>query len=104
MRDTSRGITTILFLVAILFGIFPHGATAQTAGVGALTGTLTDSSGAVVPAATMAVKNEDTGEERSVSTNGDGIYYAPFLQPGSYELTATKPGFAKVVRKGLTLH
>jgi len=102
MKDIAK-IVTFLFPAILLSGVFsPAGA--QTARFGTITGTLTDSSGAIVPAATLVVKSDDTGDERSVTTNGDGIYYVAFLQPGSYELTANKPGFASVTRTDLTLH
>lgn len=103
MKDKQGTITTFLLPAVMLFGVFSP-AHAQTAGFGALTGTLTDSSGAVVPLASIVVKSDETGDQRSAITNGDGIYFTPFLQPGDYELTASKTGFATVVRKGLTLH
>lgn len=49
------------------------------------------------------VHNQSTGADQSVTTNGNGIFFAAFLQPGSYDLTVSKPGFATVVRKDLTL-
>ena len=68
---------------------------AQTTGAGTITGTITDPSGAVVPAAAVAVKNTATQAERALTTNEAGIYVAQFLQPGAYEITITKPGFNK---------
>ena len=76
---------------------------AQTTGAGAITGTITDPSGAVVPAAAVAVKNTATEAERALTTNEAGIYVAQFLQPGAYEIIVTKTGFNKTVRTGLTL-
>src|SRR6266480_2155085 len=76
---------------------------AQTTGAGTITGTITDPSGAVVPAAAVAVRNTATQAERSIATNDAGIFVAQFLQPGAYEITVTKAGFAKTVRTGLTL-
>ena len=76
---------------------------AQTTGAGTITGTITDPSGGVVPGAAVTVKNTATGSERTLTTNEAGIYVAQFLQPGSYEITVTKAGFAKTVRTGLTL-
>jgi hypothetical protein len=75
----------------------------QTAGAGTITGTLTDQQNAVVPDASVTVHNTDTGIDRATSTNGSGIYVAPFLPPGHYEVTASKTGFAKLIRKDLTL-
>ena len=76
---------------------------AQTTGAGTITGTITDPSGAVIPAASVAVKNTATQAERALTTNEAGIYVAQFLQPGAYEITVTKAGFDKTVRTGLTL-
>jgi outer membrane receptor protein involved in Fe transport len=103
MRDTNASIAIPLLLLTALVASFPLRAPAQTAGAGSLTGTLTDSSGAVVPSATVTVHSDNTGADRSVTSNGDGIYFAAFLQPGSYDLTVSKPGFATMLRKGLTL-
>jgi hypothetical protein len=76
---------------------------AQTAGAGTITGTLTDQSGAAVPGAAVVVRNTDTGIDRSTTSNDSGIYIATFLQPGHYQVTATKAGFAKLIRKDLTV-
>jgi hypothetical protein len=76
---------------------------AQTTGAGTITGTITDPSGAVIPAAAVAVRNTATQAERVLASNDAGIFVAQFLQPGAYEITVTKAGFAKTVRTGLTL-
>ena len=88
----DNGITILAPLVAILLTALPRTAFPQIAGAGTLTGTVTDASGAVVPDARVVAHNEDTGADREVPTNGAGIYVAAFLQPGHYELSATKPG------------
>ena len=75
----------------------------QAAGAGTISGTVTDPQGGVVPEATITVHNVDTNVDRSISSNGAGIYAAPFLQPGRYEVNVSKSGFAKVVRKDVTL-
>ncbi len=93
-------INLSLFLCAAFLGA---NLSAQTTGAGTITGTITDPSGAVVPAAAVAVKNIATQAERALTTNEAGIYVAQFLQPGAYEITITKTGFNKTVRTGLTL-
>ena len=55
---------------------------AQSAGSGAIAGTLTDTAGALIPNATVDIKNLDNGAVRNVTTNSAGYYNAPFLQPG----------------------
>ncbi len=77
-------------------------ATAQVSGA-TLSGTVSDGSGAVVPAAKIAIRNVDTGTSRSVTSNNDGFYSAPNLLPGHYEVNIQAPGFATVLQKGLTL-
>jgi len=96
---SSHRIVAIIALLALCAG----GTLAQTAGNGTITGSVTDPAGAVVPGATVVVHNTDTSADRSLTTNDAGIYLATFLQPGPYEITVTKPGFAKTQRTGLTL-
>jgi Carboxypeptidase regulatory-like domain/TonB dependent receptor len=76
---------------------------AQTARSGAISGTITDPTGAVVPGATVVVHNEDTSADRSLVSNEAGVYSATFLQPGHYEVTASKTGFNKSEHQGILL-
>ncbi len=76
---------------------------AQTSGLGNITGTVTDASGAAVPNATVVVTDTDTGVSRTLTTNSDGLYSANFLQPGHYEVVAGGGSFGKVDRKNLVL-
>ena len=73
---------------------------AQTV-TGTLQGTISDSNGAVVPGATVTILNVETGQERTVTTNGEGFYLAPFLPLGKYNVTATSKGFGNVQREGV---
>jgi len=77
--------------------------TAQTAATGTISGTVTDVSGAIVPNASVAVINTDTGATRSLNANGSGEFISTFLQPGHYEVIANGAGFGKVDRKNLIL-
>jgi len=93
-----------LFAVAVLFVFLAsHFAAAQTSGAGNINGTVTDSSGALVPNASVIVLNTDTGVSRTITTNSDGSYTATFLQPGPYEVTIGGGGYGKVDRKNLVL-
>ena len=76
---------------------------AQTSGVGNISGVVSDASGAAVSNSTVVVLNTDTGVSRKLTTNGDGIYTANFLQPGHYEVIAGGGAFGKVDRKNLVL-
>ena len=76
---------------------------AQTAATGTISGTITDSSGAIVPNASVTVINTDTGATRSLNGSGSGEFISTFLQPGHYEVIVSGAGFGKVDRKNLTL-
>ena len=110
--STRRELVTVRNRVAskficlpILFVFLCLSATvkAQTTGAGSISGTVTDPTGSVISGVALTIHNTDTGIDRAVTTNGAGLYTAPFLQVGNYEITADKTGFAKVVRKDLTL-
>src|SRR5580698_2867190 len=104
MHDTyNTRARSIRLLAATTLLLLSYPAFPQSAGTGTLTGTVTDSSGAVVPSAAVVVHNSDTGADREVTSTGAGIYVATFLQPGHYEVSVNKPGFEKVVHKDLVL-
>jgi hypothetical protein len=80
--------------------------TVQTAAqtiTGTLQGTVTDSSGGILPGVTITIKSDDTGALRVVVTNGVGFYAAPFLAIGQYTVTATLDRFQTVVREGVEI-
>jgi hypothetical protein len=66
-------------------------------------GTVTDSSGAAIPDASIQVKNVGTGITQSASSNAQGRYLVPDLGIGDYQLQASKTGFTTIVRKGVNL-
>jgi hypothetical protein len=78
-------------------------ANSQTTGAGSINGTVMDANQAIVPTATVTVVNVDTGVSHMFNTNSDGMYTAPFLLPGHYEVDGTAPTFGKVEEKGITL-
>ena len=63
---------------------------------GALSGRVTDQSGAAVPGASVAVQNLETGVKQSAGTNAIGLYRFPVLMPGSYSIWASFKGFRDV--------
>ncbi|MGA3019272.1 MAG: TonB-dependent receptor [Bryobacteraceae bacterium] len=97
-----RGFLAAGGLLACLM-ICPNRAFSQGAGSGTITGSITDASGAVVPAANVTIRNTDTGIERKTQTSDAGVYSAAFLPPGHYSLEAGKSGFASVLDKDLLL-
>ena len=93
-------------LAVLLFGILvsvsvPAGA--QVAG-GTVSGTVVDSSGGVIPSASISAKNAATGVTREASSNSDGFYTIPNLLPGTYDVTFVAQGFKTEVRRGITLN
>jgi hypothetical protein len=75
---------------------------AQVSGA-TLTGTVMDASGAVIANAKISIKNTATDVTRDVTTDSSGLYSAPNLQPGIYEVTVIAAGFSTSVQTGLTL-
>ncbi len=87
-----RGLCAIVAVAALAFAcISGH---AQT-NLAAITGTVTDSTGAVIPNCQVEVKNLATSAIRSVLTNAQGNYLVPSLPAGSYEIDVTAPGLQK---------
>jgi hypothetical protein len=66
-------------------------------------GTVSDSAGAVVPNASVSVKNVATDQTRQATTDGQGRYTIADLPVGNYEAQATSAGFQTTLRRGITL-
>jgi len=89
--DTRAG--GLLGLAFLLMALAPC-LMAQTAATGALTGTLTDPTGAVVPNVTVTATSADTGQARTTTTAADGTYKFTLLPPGNYQLKFEAAGFS----------
>ena len=83
MLTLSAGLSLVLCPVSA----------AQTPSTGALVGRVTDSSGAVVPDATVTVSSLATGTTRSVKTDSTGVYKIPLLSPGQYAVEVQATNF-----------
>jgi hypothetical protein len=70
---------------------------------GSIGGTVTDSSGAVVPGATVVVTDMARGTSRTLTTNEAGAYIAPELLPSNYAIQVSAKGFATVKRSNIEL-
>ncbi len=95
-----------MMLVAIGFiwlalGVAAH---AQLSTTATITGTVTDSSGAVVPGATVSIKNVETSVVTSSESNNDGTFVVPGLNVGTYSVSISKDGFATYTESGIELH
>src|SRR5437016_761254 len=78
-------------------------ALAQDVRTATLVGTVSDTTGAAIPKATVNTTNIQTQVTSHGETTADGNYYIPFLNIGDYELTVEAAGFKKLVRSGVTL-
>src|SRR5437867_12706682 len=91
---------TLMVIFATI--LFSHAALGQALS-GTIVGTVTDSTGALVPGVSVTLTNEGTGFSRTVVANESGRYVAPPFPTGSITVTAEQPGFQKLVRKGIVL-
>lgn len=88
-------------LAGVVFAVLlATGAQAQNA---TLTGTVADESGAMMPGVEITVKNTETGIARSTTSDAQGRWNIPSLNPGTYDITSTLTGFDTLVRQGVTL-
>ncbi len=97
MRHVALLSTVLAMLVA------PAVTEAQTA-TGQITGSVKDSSGAVMEKVKVVVTNEETGLTRETTTNADGAYVVPLLPVGSYVVTAEQSGFKIAITSGVRLN
>ena len=81
-------VVRVVTAMVVSFGLSNVPAKAQTV-TGTIQGTVTDTSGAVLPGVTVTVRNAETGAQRVVITNEAGIYTAPFVQIGTYVVSAS---------------
>ena len=103
-RNTNRNDASfpLSILAALVFSLGASHGYAQVVGA-TLLGTVTDPSGAVIPTARVSIKNASTGVTRDVESNSAGLYNAPNLLPGNYEVTISAAGFSTEVRTDIVL-
>jgi hypothetical protein len=70
---------------------------------GSISGRVEDQTSAVISGAKITIKSSDTKAVRVTTTSDSGVFSAPSLPIGSYEIQVEKPGFKTAVRKGITL-
>ena len=89
------------FFLAVIFGVLSSLSQAQTAGTGAISGTISDPSGAVVTGATIKAIDQTTGATRTATSSAAGAFLVPLLRPGTYRVEVSKGGFKMWVSEGL---
>ena len=97
MRSTARLFLTALFCFT-MDAVLPEPAAAQGGGATtSLSGTVTDTSGAIIPGASVVVKNVATSTQFDAVSNESGYFSVPALNPGTYSVTVTLMGFKTAV-------
>src|SRR5437660_5428364 len=95
------GLLTVVFLPLVL-PVQPSALGQTTSAV--LSGTVFDASGAVVPNATVTLKNEASGDKRTTVSNGDGYFTFAAVPPATYTLNVEKQGFRTWAAKSIVLN
>lgn len=94
-------VRSVLFTFLAVLGVVVPGVSTSAS---TLTGTVSDSSGKVIPAVSIAITNIATNVNSSASTDKAGLYVVPNLVPGVYQVTAQKDGFKSILKKDINLH
>ena len=91
----------LLGLLGLITSIHPSAVQAQTAGEGTISGTVTDSTGAVLGDATVSATNAATNVSATRTTSKDGLYTIAPLEPGTYTVTVEAKGFKTLKQENL---
>jgi outer membrane receptor protein involved in Fe transport len=102
-RSTRHFFTTAVAAIFFLPGFFAASLRAQSISTAELHGTVHDPSGAVVPNAAVTIDDPSKGFSRSTTSDSQGDYQLLLLPPGTYTVTVTATGFAKLIEKNVVL-
>jgi outer membrane receptor protein involved in Fe transport len=101
---TLRHLSVVaLAAIVALACLFSASLQAQNISTAELHGTVHDSTGAVIPNATITISDASKGFTRTTTSDGQGEYQLLLLPPGTYVLTVTSPGFAKLTESNVVL-
>ena len=100
--NTSYIRRAVCLVSALLIFVFVSMVSAQEFR-GTVTGTITDPNGAVVPGASVTIRNTETNISNTVTTSDEGQYTVPLLPPGSYTVSATANGFRTSTVENVTI-
>ena len=95
-----KPLCKLLFMLIFAFAAATSLAQSTTA---TLTGVVTDPNGAVIPNAKVTITDTNTGLIKTLTTNGEGQYFATALPPSEYIITAQATGFQKLTKQGIRL-
>ena len=96
-----RTLSVVLALLALLVVTAPAKAQSTSATV---SGSVLDEQKAALPGATVSVRNLDSGQQRTTTTDARGAFQMSGVPPGRYEITAELGGFGRLVRTDLVLN
>src|SRR5438874_6501758 len=99
-HTTPRRPIAMLTLFMVICGTAPAGAQVL---YGSIVGNVTDSTGAALPGATVAITHEETRRTRETITNAEGSYTFTAVQTGTYTVGVTLQGFKAYTRPGVTV-
>ena len=99
-RVRSTFCPLIVVGLALAIGLTAVPAAAQIL-YGNVVGVVKDTSGALIPGATVTIVNKDTGLTRETTTNTEGAYSIINVLPGPYEVKVTLTGFRDIVRQNV---
>lgn len=93
-----------LAIYCVALSLWTAGSLSGQAGLGSITGTVVDPSGAVIPGAAVQLKEASTQGVRAISTNDVGLFTLPSINPGKYTVTITAAGFKEKKLENLTVN
>jgi hypothetical protein len=102
-KTCNRNAVFALSLAAFLMMAMPR-AQAQSNVTATISGTVTDSTGALVQGASVTVVDEATQDARPTETNKSGVFALPNLDPGTYSVTVSAKGFSPKELTGIDIH
>ena len=101
-RRYIGAVASAIFAFLLAFGLGTGNA--QTGGDGAITGTVKDPTGAVIPNATVLARNDATGVQTQRTTDGSGIYQISPIIVGTYTVEISATGFQKSIQQNVLIN
>ena len=99
----TKAIRVLVSAVVLIVASFPSAPAFAQETRGTIAGTVRDNTQAVIPNAVVKINNLARGTTVSVNTNDAGLFHAPYVVPGNYQIVVEARGFKKYVRDGVEL-
>ena len=90
-------------VVLVLLAFLSSSTSSAQVATGSIAGTVSDSTGQIVPGAQVTIREVNRNTTTTLVTDGSGVYTAPFLVPGTYEVQVELQGFKTWIRRGVIL-